>query len=323
MIGNNCNHTIKSSMIIHPDELSVEWIDRLVSAGVSTIGIHPPGGKDAADTLRALLQAIETKKFRDMIDYAQRCGLEVEYEIHSAGYLMPRDLFSEHPEYFRMNSEGQRVNDWNFCVSNPDALDLFAKRAAELALSLYGSGRSFYFWMDDGHDIHCRCPKCLDLSPSDQQMIAINRMISEIRKYIPDARMAYLAYIDSIRPPVKVNPTDGVFLEYAPFAKYTARGDDAETRISQEKEMIAPLMRCFGAEPKKVLEYWYDNSLFSRWKKPPARFVLNEKDMRHDIAEYRGMGFDYISTFACFLGKDYEELYGEADVTPFGNMIKQ
>ena len=39
--------------------------------------------------------------------------------------------------------------------------------------------------------------------------------------------------------------------------------------------------------------------------------------MRRDIAEYDRMGFDYLSTFACFLGEDYEALYGGIDIMPF------
>ena len=39
--------------------------------------------------------------------------------------------------------------------------------------------------------------------------------------------------------------------------------------------------------------------------------------MLRDIAQYRKDGFDRISVFACFLGKDYEELYGKADIGDF------
>ena len=308
---------MRSSMIIHPDEISKTWIDRLANAGIDTLGIHSRGGRSAINALKDLIERTKTKEYRELIDYAQSRGLEIEYELHAAGYLMPRELFDEHPEYFRMNEEGERTNDWNFCVSNSNALDFFAKRAAELALTLYGSRPYFYFWMDDGHDLYCKCPKCKDLTPSEQQLIAVNQMLRETRKYIPDARMAYLAYQDSLIPPVKISPENGVFLEYAPFEKYTARGEDAAKRIKREKKMIDPLIRFFDSEPKKILEYWYDNSLYSFWKKPPAKFVLNEEAMRKDIEEARKMGFNYLSTFACFLGADYEELYGDVDITPF------
>ena len=313
---------MKNGMIIHPGELSKKWIDRLADAKVNTLGIHPEGGAGAPKSLERLLELLKTPEYRVLIDYARSRGLRIEYEIHAAGYLMDKSLFAEHPEYFRMNSAGERTSDWNFCVSNPDALALFARRAAELAQALYGSGKDFYFWMDDGRGIHCNCPKCRALSPSDQQYIALRAAIGEIRRHIPDARMAYLAYIDTIEPPTAVENDGAIFLEYAPFEKYTARGEDREKRISREKAMIAPLLDCFGRENAKVLEYWYDNSLFSRWKKPPARFVLDEEAMQRDVREYREMGFSRASTFACFLGNDYEELYGEADIRPFARAFE-
>ncbi len=312
---------MKSSMIIHPDELSKAWIDRLADAGIGTLGIHPCGGKEATESLKKLLEIMKTAEYRGLIEYAHSRDIEVEYEIHAAGYLMPRNLFENHPEYFRMNEDGQRTNDHNFCVSNPGAIDLFARRAAELALSLYGSCHNFYFWMDDGHQLHCRCPKCKSLSPSDQQLLVLNRVLQEIRKFLPDARISYLAYMDTLAPPEKVCADDGIFLEYAPFEKYTAKGEDSADLIEREKQMIGPLMKFFDKGQKKVLEYWYDNSLFSSWKKPPVRFVLNKESMRQDIAEYRKIGFDGISTFACFLGKDYEDLYGNVDITPFAECV--
>jgi len=309
-------------MIIHHGELTNTWIDRLSEAGISALGIHPWSGKGTFETLENLLEMIQTTEYRSMIDRARSRGLEVEYEIHAAGYLMPRKLFREHPEYFRMNEKEERTDDLNFCVSNSAALDLAAKRAVELALALYGSSHNYHFWMDDGgHGQYCHCPKCKKLSPSDQQLLVVNRMAEEIRKHIPDAKIAYLAYHDTISPPTRITPAKGVFLEYAPFEKYTARGGDAAELIDRELKMIRPLMRFFDREPKKVLEYWYDNSLYSRWKKPPARFVLNEENMLKDIEAYRNMGFDSISTFACFLDKEYEKLYGEADIMPFARAV--
>ena len=312
---------MKCSMLIHPEELSTEWIDRLADAGIGTIGIHPWGGNEAVASIKELLERIKTSEFRALIDYAHTRGVSVEYELHAAGYLLPRELFYTHPEFFRTDEKGNKTNEGNFCISNADALDLVSKCAADLALSLYGSEHRFYFWMDDGHCKECHCPKCKAFSPSEQQMIALNAMLKEIKKHIPDASMAYLAYMDTVVPPYKVRMEDGIFLEYAPFEKYTAKGENSAELISREKEMLVPLLKYFEKTPKKVLEYWYDNSLFSGWKKPPARFVLNREAMLKDIKEYRALGFDCVSTFACFLGKDYEELYGSVDITPFAKGI--
>lgn len=312
---------IQSSLIIHPDELSRTWIDRLSDAGIKTIGIHPCGGKTAYQSLENLVEQCKTQEYRDLIDYAKSRGLEIEYEIHAMEYLLKRDLFDAHPEYFRMNRNGDRTNDSNFCVSNAEALELVAKTAAQLAKSLYGSSQNFYFWLGDGDDLRCHCPLCEGIPASDQQMLVLNRMLSEIQKDLPQAKMAYLAYKDSIVPPAQVRPMDGIFLEYAPFEKYTAKGEDAAQRIQKEREMLIPLMHFFDREPQKVLEYWYDNSLFSNWKKPPKKFVLNDDGMRSDIDEYQKMGFRAISSFACFLGADYEELHGDVDVLPFADAV--
>ncbi len=309
-------------MLIHPEELSKKWIDKLYDAGVDVLGIHPWGGNHAKNSISDLVEILKTKEYRALINYAKERGLKIEYELHAADYLMPKELFLEHPEYFRMNENGERVNDGNFCVSSVEALSLFSSAAAKLAVSLYGSSNKFYFWMSDGKNKRCHCPKCKMLSPSDQQMIATNSMLKSIREKIPDAKMAYLAYYDSVLPPELIKPDENVFLEYAPFEKYTAKGDDAEFRIKREKEIIPLLFDTFGKKDAKVLEYWYDNSYFSKWKKPPCKFELNQDKMICDMKELFQLGFNNIATFACFLGEDYHELYGDVDITPFTNCFK-
>ncbi len=313
---------MRSQILIHPEELSKNWIDRIADAGVTVLGIHPWGGKHAEKSIQQMSEFLKTPEYRGFLDYAAERGLEIEYEIHAAGYLLPRDLFETHPEYFRMNENGERTPDWNFCVSDPKALSFVAKRAAELALTLYRSGKRFYFWMDDGKDVHCRCPRCRDLSPSDQQLLVINAMLSEIKKHISDAKMAYLAYFDSLSLPEMIKASPDVFLEYAPMEKYVAKSEDAPQRIAREQAMIGPLMDFFGREDAKVLEYWYDNSLYSKWKKPPKEFHVDREAMAKDIDQYKALGFSCISTFGCFLGADYEELFGAPDIVPFAELTK-
>ena len=66
-----------------------------------------------------------------------------------------------------------------------------------------------------------------------------------------------------------------------------------------------------------MLEYWYDNSLFSNWKKPPAKFSPDNEMIKADIEFYKRLGFNDIASFACYLGEDYEALYGESDISAF------
>ena len=302
------------SILIHPEELSKKWIDRMADGGVKILGLHPHGGGQATESLHDLLSRLENSEYKKLIDYAESRGLEIEYEMHAARHLLPASLFESHPEYFRMNAGGERTAKMNFCVSNPDALALVAKNAAALAKRLYKSRPVFYFWLDDAKNVHCKCEKCQKYSPSDQQLIAVNAMITEIKKDIPEAKMAYLAYGDALEVPSSIRPEKDVFLEYAPIEKYK-NGD--ESLITAEREALLKQSEFFGLKDSKVLEYWLDNSLFSGWKKPPKKFTPNNEQIKKEVADYARFGFESIATFGCFLGEDYEELYDEPDISGF------
>ncbi|MBQ9746909.1 MAG: DUF4838 domain-containing protein [Clostridia bacterium] len=310
---------MRASLLIHPEELSRAWIDRMAEAGIAVLGLHPKGGRLAALYLAEMLEMMKTPEFRALIDYAHERGLEIEYELHAASYLLPRELFSEKPEFFRMNEQGERTKSLNFCFTNPETLAIVAENAAALAEELYGSNDNFYFWLDDCRGSACCCENCRAYTASEQQMLAVGAMAGAVRKRIPAARFAYLAYADSMAPPEKVKPAEGVFLEYAPMEKYKA---GSALLAEEEEKMLPALLEFFGAEGAKVLEYWYDNSMFSGWEKPPKKFAPDTAQMVRDIAFYREKGFEYISTFACFLGDDYEKLYGEADIAPFAECVR-
>jgi hypothetical protein len=302
-----------SSFLIHPEELSYKWIDRMVSCSVKTLALHPVGGWRAPQSLAAMLALLREEDYRHMLDYAHEMGMRIEYEMHAARYLMPVAEFENHPEYFRMTRDGQRSADVNFCPSSMEALTLFCENAAHLAGSLYRSTDRFFIWLDDAEDGKCHCPACRGMSASDQQMKILNAVAKRIREDIPRASVAYLAYLSCIAPPSSVERGEGVFLEYAPIK----RDHHLPLREGGVRENIEALMEYFGAEGAKALDYWFDNSLFSSWKKPPVRFEADEKTLVSDMAFYRELGFEDIGTFACYLGADYELLYGEADITPF------
>ena len=57
---------MKSSLIIHPEELSIAWIDRLADNGISVLGIHPRGGKTAFESLKELLDMMQMSEYRNM-----------------------------------------------------------------------------------------------------------------------------------------------------------------------------------------------------------------------------------------------------------------
>lgn len=303
----------QTKLLIHPEELSRAWISRAAALGVNVLGLHPVGGRHARESLNDLLEKLKTEEFTALLDEAAEAGLSIEYDLHAGSFLAPRELFGAHPDWFRENENGERTDDHNFCPSSEEMLEIVANRAADLAKSLYRSTHRYAFWLDDAKHGDCHCAKCRTLSPSDQQLIVANRMLSGIRRVDPDATLSYLAYFRCIEPPKAVRPSKGIFLEYAPFEK---RLDLPADKQSIGAELDA-LQTCFPAEETEILEYWYDNSMFSDWKKPPKRFFPANDLIQRDLAFYRSRGVETIASFACYFGADYTEQFGEPDLSAF------
>ena len=303
---------MKTSILIHPEELTKKWIDRAKRLGYDTLALHPRGGKRAPETLAEMLEWLKTPEYRSLIDYAISSGLQIEYEFHAVGYLLPRSLFDAHPEYFRMNESGERTPDSNLCFSNPDAIKIVRERAAALAKELYRSTKNFYFWADDIRGSTCLCEKCRALSAPDKNLLLMNEIADAVRAEIPSANVACLAYQDTLGVPEKIKPHDGVFLEYAPIDRDTQK-PVAEQDTSKNGDIPA-LLGFYGKKNSKVLEYWMDNSMFSNWQKPPKKYEPNKEVVAADVKYYASLGFECVSSFGCFLGDDYEALYGEPEV---------
>lgn len=306
---------MKKGVLVHPHELSIRWIEQAVREKVDVLGLHPVGGPAAKDSCAALVQLLDDPEFIRLVDLAKARGLTIEYEIHAMGWLLPRALFNTHPEYFLMDEKGDRNPSNNFCVSNEEAMQIVEQNAVALAKKLHGSSQRFYFWLDDTASLRCHCPKCAKLSGSDQQLLVVNRLAKALREVFPEAQVPYLAYYGTLEPPTQVKPGEGVFLEYAPMAKYKRPDSEGyRTYVPMEQKYLVPLMELFGRENTKVLEYWIDNSMYSNYTKPPKILNVNPEQVKKDIAFYKALGIEDITTFACYLGQDYEELYGEPDI---------
>ena len=309
----------RASLIIHPSELTKKWVDRIADNKIPTLAIHPEGGKQAYEHIGKLLDLLDSEQYRELLDYGAGRGLNIEYEMHAARFLLPESEFLSHPEWFRMNREGKRTTDFNLCASSDEAIAMVAENAAALVKKLYRSTNRYFLWLDDSKDAFCHCPSCSKMSASDQQMKILNAIIKRIREDNPEATLAYLAYCETIEAPRDVAAEEGIFLEYAPFCR------DFHRPLSEDGECahLGGLLDFFDKDSAKALDYWYDNSLFSKWKKPPVFFEVDRAVMEADIEFYRQLGFADVSAFACFLGDDYEELHGEVDVSDFGRLVAQ
>ncbi len=310
---------MKTSLLIHPEEFDITWLDQLTALGVKALGLHPVGGKRANETLAAMLDRFETPGFRALLDEAARRGVEVTCEMHALRYLLPEDVLRAHPHWQRVNGRGERTPDLNLCPSCGEALDFLSQRAAALYARLPGRPRRAALWLDDAQDAFCHCEKCRDISPSDQQMIVLNALLRGIRSVRPDATLAYLAYFETLPAPTRCDLRDGLYLQFAPYKRDLTRPlADASCEANRRETLHLPaLLDFFGTEEATALDYWFDNSLLSGYKKPPKRLEPHADVVRADVDFYRRLGFERVSSFACYLGADYRALYGLPDLTSF------
>lgn len=310
--------------IINCCDLTEKLVDALADAGINELGIHPGGGADAGRLLEETLLFHDRPETQALYRRAAEKGITVEYDIHALSRLLPREEFARHPEWFRMDENGCRAADNNMCPSCEEALRLVSENSEKLARALRTNTHRYAYWTDDIDNKQCRCEKCGNLSPADQTLIITNAILRGLRRADPQAIIGYLAYQDTLSVPEHVLPDEGVYLEYAPIRRNSSRPID-DPDCPENAEQTAPLealLRFFGTKNARVLEYWVDNSRFSQWKRPPRRMDFNAEVMRRDVAYYKSMGFEDMTSFACFLGEDYIELYGEPPIAEYAAVLK-
>ena len=310
-------------IIIHAQDCGDYFAGRLEQTNLNVLGIHPEGGLAAHVSMQKCIDMLETEEWRRFHRRMEKAGIAVEFEMHALSWILERDKFDTHRDWFRMTDTGERTPEFNCCASNPDVLDYIRERSAKLAKIFRPDTDKYYFWIDDVATAACQCENCRELSASDQALILYNAIADGLASVNPKAKLSYLAYFATLPVPTKVAKQDNVFLEFAPLARdfdVSLFDETREKNYSQVKTLPA-LLDFFGRDDAKVLEYWMDNSLFSGWKRPPKEFHLNPVTCAADVAQYRKLGFDSITSFGCFLGEDYRDLYGDADLSEYDKIL--
>ena len=309
--------------IINPEDLNERLIYRLADSGINELGIHSGGGRRAFELVQKTLTWHKTDRVRELFALAESLGICVEYDEHALRSLVPADLFDAHPDWFRMDENGVRRPDFNICASNREALSYLSGSAACFSLALKTPSHRYAYWVDDVLDSCCHCPECRALSPADQALTLTNAILRGIKRVDPFAITGFLAYNEAMDVPQNVRPEEGVYLEYAPINRDSERPIDDPDCVEnrRETEKLPALLAFFGTKNARVLEYWMDNSRFSNWTRPPKAFHLNGEVMRRDAVYYSGLGFEDMTTFGCYLGEDYEALYGDAPIEEYGKIL--
>jgi hypothetical protein len=230
-----------------------DWVDFAGKLRLNTILFHANNPPDWWERERPIL-----------IPELVRRGIHPEFGGHFLPGLLPRDLFKQHPDWFREES-GKRKPDWNLCPSRPGALAEIARGAAELVRRC-PEPEVFSIWPDDlGDGGWCHCPDCRGMRPSDQSLLAMNAMAREMRKVRADVRVAFLAYHDTEEVPTHVRPEPGVTLLWAPRERCYAHALD-DPRCPRNVGYLQRLEACLKVFPSaeaEAFEYYLDQILYN------------------------------------------------------------
>lgn len=305
-------HRVRGVVIAPADTLTWPWPEKAAAAGINTIALHAaPADTEAfvkTDAGQTFLAACATR------------NIAVEYEQHAFGALLPRTLFEKNPGFFRMNDNGERVADANLCVSSTEAVALVCENARRFTATLQPTTHRHFFWLDDGQPM-CRCPKCRELSDTEQALFIENAIIRALRSDDPAATLAHLCYHNTLAPPVQVKPEPGIFLEFAPIGRRHDRPlNDASIPAHVEQlGLLDANLAIFGAEGAQALEYWLDVSRFSGWKRENLTAIPWDPEvLRADAEVYAGRGIRNITTFAVWLDGEYVRRFGEPPLDAYG-----
>ncbi len=312
-----------------------EWPEIAAKAGLNTISIHPGGGDDKG-IINGTMHWVTSENGARFLENCKRYGLEVEFEIHAIRELLPRELFNQYPTMFRMDETGLRQQRDNFCVHSKQALELLAKNVVEFAKVATPTTGRYYFWIDDGRKL-CH-PDMGDIySDSDQALMLENYLLRELRKFDSRATIAHLAYLNTLSPPEKIKPDDGVFLEFAPIKRsyeigYRNQKEDEFISVpfeankikSEGWQYLESNLKVFPAHTAQILEYWIDVSRWSSWERPfkalPLEMINNV--LRDDVLFYREFGIPHITSFGNGLDRDYKKNFGFEFLEDYGKGFK-
>jgi len=305
-------------VLIPPDFTLPDWPQRMAAAGLNVIGYHTARGPSE------VIEFLRTEAGQASREGFAARGLDIEYEMHAMRELLPRELFERDPNLFRMDEAGNRVPDWNLCPSSAAALEIVGENAVKFSEVLTPTTHRYYYWSDDGKP-WCKCPACRDLNDADQTLLTTNAILSALRQWDPQARVAGLAYHATLTPPTQVKPSEGVFLEFAPIERRWDR-PITDRSIETHAKLMDALDAAIGVygmdEHAQVLEYWMDASRHSGWKRPAVAIPWHPDVLQADLDCYASKGFRRVTSFGCYVDQEYIALHGESPVAEYGAALR-
>jgi hypothetical protein len=251
------------------------WIDYAAKARLNRIAFHYtwPARDWYIDLERQLRPELQER------------GIEIEVGGHFLSSFLPRKLVRQHPDWFRKNRHGQRVNDFNFNPFSAGALDDLISGAIAY-LTQMPEAKLYHLWPDDiegGGWTHEAGKE--QYTASDQSLLVANALVTQLRKRLAGAHLSFLAYHDTVYPPKIVKPASGIVYFYAPRERCYAHALNdprcpLNLRYSKALENALPT---FGAPHAEVFEYYVDEILYENLQPPLPEVLEADAQYYHQL----------------------------------------
>lgn len=159
---------------------------------------------------------------------------------------------------------GNTPNYTQFCMSNPEAQELFVQYVCDYA-EKHRNIDYLHVWLGDVENNHCECDECRKKTPSDFYCILLNRIDKELTKRELSSRIVFIVYTDTTFAPEteRIENPDRFSLMLAPITRsYTCSltDDGAEYKTR-------PYVRNKNVYPKNLAE---NLAYFDDWRKAYA-----------------------------------------------------
>lgn len=212
---------------------------------------------------------------KDTVDTAEykKMGFRREMGAHLLSKFLDRDLYKEHPEYFRMfqpsDFNGKRMADSNHCITNPDTRRIIAEKFQKFAKELQEDVSVVHAWADDlPSGGWCMCPSCRSYTPCDQNILSIKLLCRAADAIDSKLHFSVIAYHDTLFPSTQIPLEKRMLLTWAPRERCYAHAINDPScernrihwRALQEwnKQLEAA-----GINDSHTFEYYCDQLLFT------------------------------------------------------------
>ena len=138
--------------------------------------------------------------------------------VHTHAQLLPPDqYFKDHPDYFALNSAGQRYPN-QLCPTHPEVIRIVTDNVLKRLKENPNSEIVSVSKNDNAGDQICLCERCKKLRDAEggtdmaNQLYLVNRVAEAVEKAHPKVWVDTLAYLETIKVPKTLRPRKNVII---------------------------------------------------------------------------------------------------------------